>query len=201
MEMDTSTLIMVVILSVIISTATSVGMIIGVPTFRELLRGPQGPEGPQGSQGVQGEMGPPGPIGPQSLEGPTGPIGPKGETGDPWILEGEWTHIEGWKYNDWDDDEDTEYVTFSYDVWKIDFWINVNHEAWFYIAVYNGTYSLAETEELFPLYEHSYKGTYYTDTIIGFGKGDYTVYVLGTFEEFHIHYFEFKTESQEKSYL
>jgi len=197
MEIDKNLLVLTVILSVFLSTATSFGMIVGVPTVRELLRGPLGPEGPQGLQGPQGEIGPQGPIGPQGSEGPIGRIGPKGEKGDPWILDGEWVYIEGWNFTNWDVDEIIEFVTYSYDIWKIDFSINEGEDVWFYISIFNGTYSKTELGELIPIYVHHYLGRYYADTIIGFGKGDYTVYIYGTFEEFHIEFYEFNTEEHQ----
>ena len=50
-----------VVLSVVVSSLFTAGVIIGVPQVRELLRGPQGPEGEQGLVGPKGDKGDPAP--------------------------------------------------------------------------------------------------------------------------------------------
>jgi hypothetical protein len=71
MKEETKTIITAVLISIVLSSTFTLGLISGVPQIRELLRGPMGPKGEQGSKGEQG------------LKGEEGPIGPKGDKGDP----------------------------------------------------------------------------------------------------------------------
>jgi hypothetical protein len=75
-------LIAVIAISILASSAISVGV------SMILMAGPQGPEGPQGDTGPEGPAGPrgelgvTGPVGPAGATGATGPQGEKGEKGD-----------------------------------------------------------------------------------------------------------------------
>jgi hypothetical protein len=62
MKEEHKTIVTAVLLSVVLSSLFTAGVMTGIPQMRELLRGPQGPQGPQGEQG---------------------PVGPKGDKGDP----------------------------------------------------------------------------------------------------------------------
>lgn len=61
MKEETKTIVTAVVLSVVVSSLFTAGVIIGVPQIRELLRGPQGPEGEQGLVGPKGDKGDTGP--------------------------------------------------------------------------------------------------------------------------------------------
>jgi hypothetical protein len=74
-NIDYKTIIISIVFSVILSTAT----IMTVPQVQDALRGPQGKQGLKGVQGLQGPKGDTGDTGPK---GDTGLAGPKGDTGD-----------------------------------------------------------------------------------------------------------------------
>ncbi len=61
MEEETKTIVTAVILSIVLSSLCTSGIIIGIPGIREMLRGPQGPEGEQGPIGPKGDKGEPAP--------------------------------------------------------------------------------------------------------------------------------------------
>ncbi len=95
---DKETVAIAVVLSVILSTVISFGVIMTVPQVQDLLRGIQGEIGPQGEQGIQGESGESivGPQGEVGLQGPQGEIGSqglRGLQGEPYSFEGEWHNI------------------------------------------------------------------------------------------------------------
>jgi len=61
--MKFSQMVIIIILASILSSIISVGLMLGIPNFREVLRGPQG------IQGIQGIKGDTGPMGLQGLPG------------------------------------------------------------------------------------------------------------------------------------
>ena len=61
MKEETKTIVTSVLLSIILSTLITVGVITGVPQMREMLRGPQGLTGERGPVGPKGDKGDPGP--------------------------------------------------------------------------------------------------------------------------------------------
>ena len=85
--MDSKAIIITILVSSLIGSAISSSIILGIPTIRETLRGPEGPQGlqgvagPQGSMGVQGATGPQGPKGENGTRGPQGPTGAQGPQG------------------------------------------------------------------------------------------------------------------------
>ena len=93
--MSNSNTTIVIAISVLLSSALTLGIIIGVPPIREILKGPPGEEGPIGPKGIQGSQGEQGPIGhpgeeghrglkgDKGSQGPIGPQGPQGETYNP----------------------------------------------------------------------------------------------------------------------
>ena len=103
--MDSRAIIITILVSSLAGSAISSSIILGVPTIRETLRGPEGPQGqqgisglqgiagpqgatgsqgPKGDNGTQGPQGPQGPTGAQGPQGPTGPVGPIGPSEIPF---------------------------------------------------------------------------------------------------------------------
>ena len=85
---DKKTVAIAVVLSVILSTAISYGVIMTVPQVQDVLSGPQGELGSQGVQGLQGPQGDTGPVGPE------GSIGPPGQGFGELIYDSGWITIE-----------------------------------------------------------------------------------------------------------
>jgi hypothetical protein len=87
MKMEIKGLIIAIVSASLVSTLLTSGIILGVPSIRETLRGPQGPigvtgeKGSTGSQGSKGDTGLQGPKGDTGLQGPQGIQGPTGATG------------------------------------------------------------------------------------------------------------------------
>lgn len=91
--MTNTKLIGIVLLTVVFSTVISMGMMLGVPAFRQMITGPQGIQGIQGVQGIQGLKGD---QGIQGIIGATGATGAKGDTGAQgplWSASGTWQLI------------------------------------------------------------------------------------------------------------
>lgn len=144
---DMKTITIAVIASAIITTLLLSTLVFTLPTFQDVLRGPQGIEGEQGPQGIQGEVGP---IGAQGIQGIQGPIGLQGEQGDigpsgPVGLQGPQgiRGPEGPIYNysgNWEtvfmydetmniDDEWTWTFTIESDIWQIYWWVYSPYES------------------------------------------------------------------------
>jgi len=82
--MEIKGLIITIVSASLVSTLLTSGIILGVPSIRETLRGPQGPIGETGAQGSTGSQGPKGDTGlqgPQGIQGPTGAKGAQGPQG------------------------------------------------------------------------------------------------------------------------
>jgi len=93
-KIDTTTLIVAVIVSVFLSVGASYVML---PD----LKGELGPRGPIGLDGPQGPIGPAGSQGPIGLEGPRGEEGPPGDPFEGYLLpieytSGSWNTIKTW---------------------------------------------------------------------------------------------------------
>jgi len=74
-------LIITIVSASLVSTLLTSGIILGIPSIRETLRGPIGVTGAQGSTGSQGPKGDTGLQGPQGIQGPTGTTGAQGPQG------------------------------------------------------------------------------------------------------------------------
>jgi len=91
------TIAIAVVLSVLLSTTLSYGIIFTVPQVQDILRGSQGEPGPQGEQGIQGIQGEIGPQGERGYRGLTGPQGPEGTMGP----QGQYVVINGSDFGIW----------------------------------------------------------------------------------------------------
>jgi len=63
MNLKNVRLIVIIIIASMLSSVISMGMMLGISSIRESLRGPEGPQGIQGPIGPKGEQGPQGPQG------------------------------------------------------------------------------------------------------------------------------------------
>jgi len=86
---EKKTVAIAVVLSVILSTALSYGIIMIVPQVQDALRGSQGEPGIQGLQGPKGDAG---------CVGPEGPIGPPGQGLGELIYDSGWIAIDQDEY-------------------------------------------------------------------------------------------------------
>lgn len=128
----------IVIITIVLSTVLSTVVMLGFPSFREMLRGPQGVQGTQGIQGVQGpqgEKGIQGTIGSRGVQGPVGPQGPS------WMASGTWQSLS--KYSNGVESVYT-FTANGRDAFQIYWWVGapgVPGDS-LLLLVYKGTYTL-----------------------------------------------------------
>ncbi len=184
MSFDTKQVVVIAVVATILASVLTTGVMLGVPSFRETIRGPQGAKGDtgaQGIQGIQGLTGPQGATGPQGVAGPQGIMGPQGAQGDAgpqgpaYSFSRNWTRIVRWNFDS--DLRDAYTFTTTSDVIELDWWLSGNGNVT--IWVYEGSWTVNEIRDdtatgfLYGWYgdENDGGSDYF------FGAGTYTVYV------------------------
>lgn len=127
-SVDWKTVALSTIVSIIICTLLLSFLITTVPTFQDILRGPQG---------LEGDMGPEGPKGQQ---GPMGLTGPQGPVGASYNYTGDWEILKMYDRDVMIDDTITWNFTVESDICKIYWWVyndDLNPNIWFEINVYD----------------------------------------------------------------
>ena len=166
-------------ISVIVSVLISVG------TFSLLKSNFIGPQGEPGVKGATGEQGP---------TGERGLIGPKGIEGDSWVLEGEWVFKDVYFFDEIEDD--IMHVTFDSELWSISC-VTWDDDSWYNVLVYKGNLNAQEMEDSFSQY-HLRGNGYASQTVNGFGSGEYTIQYYGTYDDMgYLGLDEFTTEDIE----
>ena len=130
-SVDWKTVALSTIVSIIICTLLLSFLITTVPTFQDILRGPEGLEGDVGPQGIQGEQGE---IGPQGIKGDMGPEGAA------YNYTGDWEILKMYDRDVMIDDIIYWNFTVESDICKIYWWVyndDPNPNIWFEINVFD----------------------------------------------------------------
>jgi hypothetical protein len=144
--MKASQVVIIVLLTSVLSSAISVGLMLGMPTFREVLRGPQGikgEQGIQGIQGIQGQKGEQGIQGIQGIKGDTGIQGPVGPQGPAWQFSGQWIQVKLWS-TDTSIEDTYSFTANSNDIYRV-YWFGEGSTGKpLIIYVFEGSWSLTD---------------------------------------------------------
>jgi len=144
-------IVLSIVVSVILSSAASLWMVMSVDSVREALRGPQGPQGIEGIQGIPGV------------------------DGKSFVFDGEWIMTHNWY---WDDDY-LDYWTYTFDTESDITMINMQfisvgdypEYAFMWLDIYMGEDPLEDTL-LMSWWASSDSSS---DTMIILGQGTYTL--------------------------
>ena len=173
-SIKTTQVLIIVIITSLVSSMVSIGVLLGVPQIREMIRGPQGIQGIQGVQGIQGPQGIQGIQGAQGIQGLKGNTGPQGIQGPPYEFSGAYRMLKTFDSNG--PIQDAYVFTTTQSVWKI-YWF-LQGTGSMLIHVYSGSVSLSDiiNQNYYPVYQW-YGSIGDAGTDYGFGSGTYTIYV------------------------
>jgi len=195
-EIDWDTVIVSIILSFIMFTATSLIMI-RLPQIQDSLQGPRGERGPTGPQGPKGDPGPqgiPGFEGPRGPPGPAGPEGPIGPEGKPFEFTGTWIEITSWSLEDIKEVTFTRIIVIESNVWRINwFYESQIVSPYFRIIIYPDS---SESELLMNVNSDT---RYAADVVYFFGKGTYSIELRASNLDSLIIWIEEYSHEEEKS--
>ena len=165
----------------LLAVTAIVSVLISVGAFSLLKSNFIGPQGETGEKGIQGIQGTQGVQGDEGIQGIQGIKGIQGEQGDPWVLDGSWEIVDIYFFDDsyYEMYDRVIYVTFESDIWSFEytdssFGGSSRYNPWCNIQVYSGHLTNAEIDSAYSQYHMRSDGEYQSDTIIGFGAGEYT---------------------------
>jgi hypothetical protein len=186
MSLKPTQMIVIIVITSLVSSVVSMGVLLGVPSVREMLRGPQGIQGEQGIQGLKGDTGAQGltgsqgPQGIQGIKGDTGIQGLVGPQGPAWQFSGQWDYVKSWStYTSIEDIYS--FTANANEIYQVYWFGEGSTGSYLYIRVYEGSWSISDitSGSATSNIEYAWTGSGYdagTDYIFP-QVGTYTFYV------------------------
>jgi len=149
MSLKPTQMIAIIVITSLVSSVVSMGVLLGVPSVREMLRGPQGIQGEQGIQGLKGDTGaqgltgPQGPQGIQGIKGDTGIQGPVGSQGPAWQFSGQWDYVKYWS-TDTSIEDIYSFTANANDIYQVRWFGEGSTGNYLLIKVYEGSWSISD---------------------------------------------------------